>query len=90
MKGNNMEYEWEHEIKDVLGEIADMLPDGFELIGVAVEYTESNEAALIDNLDRVIDTGILEMDLRQDVMGDAIRQYEEAHMPEPTNLRNDE
>lgn len=85
-----MEYEWEHEIKDVLGEIADMLPDGFELIGVAVEYTESNEAALIDNLDRVIDTGILEMDLRQDVMGDAIRQYEEAHMPEPTNLRNDE
>ena len=85
-----MEYEWEHEIKDVLGEIAEMLPDGFELIGVAVEYTESNEAALIDNLDRVIDTGILEMDLRQDVMGDAIRQYEEAHMPDPTNLRNDE
>lgn len=79
-----MEYEWEREIKGVLGEIADMLPDGFELIGVAVEYTVRNESALIDNPGRVIDSGILEMDLRQDVMGDVVSMRRRTCLNQPT------
>lgn len=68
-----MEYEWEDQITDdLMDEINDMLPDGIALAGLAVFEVESVEGALIH---RDVASDMADADLRQDILGDAKRQY---------------
>ncbi len=75
-----MQYEWEYKIHESIEDISDLLPEGFELVGLAVESVDTGEAALIDANHRgYMESGdVVEADVRKDILGDAMEQYEKA------------
>lgn len=70
-----MAYGWETEItEEIMEEISMLLPVGYELVGVAVEKTDSAEAALIGNPDYTSE-GIHAADVSRDIKFDADKLY---------------
>ena len=73
-----MSYDWEKKIEKRSFEAADAaLPDGYHLIGLAVEKASTCEGALIIHPD-VPTKGILMADLFQDIKHDIDGLYEAA------------
>ena len=72
----NMEYDWEKDVEyDFIEQKIDIeLPDGVVLVGLALANIESVEGCLIVN-PLWIGGDIAQMDVLQDVHGDAERNY---------------
>ena len=71
-----MKYHWEKKVsQETLDYIHEFLfaATGLTLAGVAVCNTDTGEAALI--LDETGASGVIEADCRQDILGDAQKQY---------------
>lgn len=68
-----MKYEWEAKLKDCdpCG-----LPEGFRLMGFAVENMETGEAAFFSLGNNAELHDVPEADIWQDVLGDVRREYE--------------
>lgn len=59
--------------------IDDMMPVGVSCIGIAVANHETGEGALIlDNCHKDLESAIFDADVKQDILGDAQRQYSES------------
>lgn len=70
-----MNYDWEKRVTPaMMAQIDRILPDGINLVAVAVENAESCEAALITHPE-VPASGLLMCDLWKDLSGDASRLY---------------
>ena len=71
----SVRYDWEPEItQDVVLKMQACLPDGFSLVGVAVEHVDLCEGALIRNHEYA-PTGVMACDLFKDVLADAAEAY---------------
>jgi len=73
-----MEHEWQPELTAFLVDTARNIPDGYELVALAVVNIENNQAALIENANRFTDSGIVEVQIRSDIFEDAARQFNAA------------
>ena len=77
-----MKYDWENEIKEMIGEVDDIimqvdsiLPKGCTVIGLVVANMETVEAATI-RMDDIV--GVAGADLWKDALGDVKATYGEA------------
>jgi hypothetical protein len=72
----NMEYDWEKDVEyDLIEQKIDIwLPDDVVLVGLALANIESVEGCLIVN-PHWVGSEISQMDILQDVYGDAERNY---------------
>jgi hypothetical protein len=72
-----MKYEWDEETSELLSDIVAAahvdLPENIVIVGIAVENTDTAEAALLPMVE--VGTSILDSDVWQDVLGDAQRIY---------------
>ena len=72
-----MEYDWEPKVKRLIGQMQDLLPDHLQIVGVAIENVDEGEGALIEaNCIHAELMDVTEADVRQDILGDAMRQYD--------------
>lgn len=75
-----MTYDWEEQIVPLIAGMQDMLPIGFEIVGVAVQSIEDGEGALIAAPGwESVPVDVTDADVRQDIVGDAVRMYDEIH-----------
>lgn len=74
-----MKYDWEKHVQRCIDDIAEQLPPGIVLLGVAVENVESAEGALVTSGDQSV-SGVAAADVWLDVMSDAYAAYNDAVM----------
>ena len=75
-----MAYEWEGLVKAYMSELQDVLPDNFQIVGVAVENVEFGEGALVERNSLAAEfADVTEADVRQDILGDAKQQYDRVY-----------
>lgn len=72
-----MKYDWKKHVQRCLDDIAEQLPPGIVLLGVAVENVESAEGALVTSGDQRV-SGVAAADVWLDVMAGAYRAYNDA------------
>lgn len=85
-----MIYSWEKKItKTAHKKMAALLPKGYRLIGVAVESTETGEAALIIRNHTHECSDVTHCDVWHDIFGDAKRHYSDAVNQLRSNLEAD-
>ena len=75
----HMNYSWESKVKKAIKRLGDdILPKGFELVGLAVVNTQLGEASLVENPNYEPEVGVCESDLRNDILGDAKHQHKQS------------
>ena len=74
-----MIYEWEASVKkQAMRRMMAQMPDGYRLVGIAVEHLDNVEAALILSDDQP-EAGMEAADVMQDILGDAQNNYQGAY-----------
>lgn len=76
-KHAQMRYEWEGSLESMFNEIAECMPPGFILMGMAVGNTETGEGAIIgDNDTPDPEMAVWHADVSKDILGDAQHTYQ--------------